>query len=161
MAAVLLIQALVLGDGGLSALGANVLNMAILPAALVSLAKSRSLTTAALLAGAAVPLAAALIVVETALFRPLAEVSAFGSFATAILGAHLWIGVLEAAATASLIAALSWTAQCSPVRTGWRLALACVSAALLLAALSSISSRLPDGYEAAAQASGQERLLAE
>jgi len=158
---VLLTQALVLGDGGLSALGANVLNMAILPAGLVALAKNRSLTTAALLAGIAVPLAAALIVVDTALFRPLADVSTFGNFAAAMLGAHLWIGVLEAAVTAGLIAALAWQTERLPARPGWRVAVACLSVAALLAVLSLASSRLPDGYEAAALASGQARLLAE
>ena len=39
MAVVLAIQALVLGDGGLAALGANVLNMALVPAGMVAVAK--------------------------------------------------------------------------------------------------------------------------
>src|SRR5262245_45383505 len=70
MALVLALQALVLGDGGVAALGANVLNMALLPAGLVALANRRSTAATAALAGLAVPLAAALIVLETALFRP-------------------------------------------------------------------------------------------
>src|SRR5262245_3746836 len=39
MMVVLTAQALLLGDGGITALGANVLNMALLPAALVALAR--------------------------------------------------------------------------------------------------------------------------
>ena len=39
MALVLTLQAVLLGDGGLSALGANIVNMALLPAALVLVAK--------------------------------------------------------------------------------------------------------------------------
>src|SRR6266496_1104539 len=42
MALVLTAQALLLGDGGIAALGANVLNMAILPAGIVAAAKQLS-----------------------------------------------------------------------------------------------------------------------
>jgi cobalt/nickel transport system permease protein len=156
MAIILTVQALALGDGGLAALGANVLNMALLPAGLVALAKRRSLATAALVAGLAVPLAAVLIAVETALFRPLAELSHWPSFAALLIGTHLWIGALEAGLTAALVAGLVKLAQ--PQRS-WRVALCCLTAAALLAALWPHSSNLPDGYEAAAIASGQEQLL--
>jgi cobalt/nickel transport system permease protein len=164
MAIVLTLQALALGDGGLTALGANVLNMALLPAGLVALARRRTLPVAALLAGLAVPLAAASIVVETALFRPWAELANWGSFAAWMLGAHLWVGVLEAGLTAGLIAALAWAAApqaATQPRRLVRAAACCLVASALLAAAWPMSSQRPDGYEAAARASGQGRLLAE
>src|SRR5262245_33761734 len=75
MTGVLLIQALVLGDGGIMALGANVLNMALLPAGLVAIARRAEVEATrwgamrpALLAGFSVPIAALLIVGQTALF---------------------------------------------------------------------------------------------
>ena len=160
MALVLAVQALDLGDGGLAALGANVLNMALLPAGLVALARNRSTATAALLAGLALPLAAGLIVVETALFRPLPELANWSSFAALMLGTHLGIGVLEGGLTAVIVAALAWCAEpaaSSRVRT----AACCATAALLILAAWPLSSSLPDGYEAAAQESGHERLLAD
>lgn len=162
MAAVLTAQAMVLGDGGIAALAANVVNMALLPAALVALAKRRTLATAALLAGSAVPLAALLIVVETALFRPLVELSQWTTFGALLVGAHLWVGVFEAGLTAGLISALAWAAEptaASQARRGLRTAVCCLAAAVFLTAAWPLSSQLPDGYEAAAQASGQQKLL--
>jgi hypothetical protein len=66
----------------------------------------------------------------------------------------VWIGVLEAALTAGIVAALAW----QPERQR-RVALCCLIATVLLLALWPLSSSLPDGYEAAAIASGQEQLL--
>ena len=161
MALILTLQALVLGDGGLAALGANVLNMALLPAGLVALANRRSIAATAVLAGLAVPLAAALIVLETALFRPATEFAGWSNFAALMLGTHLWIGVLEAGATATLVAAFAPLPKPAAIqsRPGLRLAACCLTAALVLAAMWPLSSTLPDGYEAAAHASGLERLL--
>jgi cobalt/nickel transport system permease protein len=163
MAAILTVQAVALGDGSLSALGANVLNMALLPAGLVALVRRRSLASAALVAGLAVPLAAALIVVETALFRPLAELSQWSNFAALMLGTHLGIGVLEAGLTAAVVAGFAWLAEptLAPANRSWRAAACCLTAAVLLAAMWPLSSGLPDGYEASALASGQQQLLDE
>lgn len=164
MAAILTVQALALGDGSLSSLGANVLNMALLPAGLVALVQRRSLANAALVAGLAVPLAAALIVVETALFRPLAELGQWSNFAALMLGTHLWIGVLEAGLTAAVVAGLAWLAEpatLGPASRSWRAAGCCLTAAVLLTAMWPFSSSLPDGYEASALASGQQQLLDE
>jgi len=167
---VLTAQALLLGDGGIAALGANVLNMALLPAGIVAAIRRLEpvtaspiapRTTLALAAGLAVPLAAVLIVAETALFRPLAELTGWTSFAALMLGTHAWIGFLEAGMTTMLVAALMPLASPVSAPTNWRPALVAIAAGLLLAALLvPISSSLPDGYEAAAQASGMEWLLA-
>jgi cobalt/nickel transport system permease protein len=166
MAVVLASQALLLGDGGLAALGANVLNMALLPAGIVAVARryailpagSPRLSILGLAAALAVVLAAGLIVVETAAFRPGSELAGWSRFAAAMLAAHLWIGLLEGVLTAALVAAFAWLS--SPVATRPRLAYV-VAAILTVAALLPLSSELPDGYEAAAQTSGMQWLLGE
>jgi cobalt/nickel transport system permease protein len=170
MALVLAIQALVLGDGGLAALGANVLNMALVPAGIVAVAKQvavRSEETPRLFllgaaAALAVVIAAGLIVAETAAFRPTDELAGWSRFAAAMLGTHLWIGLLEGVLTAAIVAALAWITSPAEgrVAAGPRLAYV-VAAILLIAALVPLSSELPDGYEAAAQTSGMQWLLAE
>lgn len=162
MGLILALQALLLGDGGLAALGANVLNMALVPAGLVAIARQRSLAVAGATAGLAVPLAACLIVVETALFRPAAELAGWSSFAAMMLGTHLGIGVLEAGLTVGLVAAIGWLTVPAAARPNVRLALCCVGVATVLSmAALPWSSDLPDGYEAAALASGQSALLSD
>ena len=98
MALVLVVQAMLLGDGGMAALGANVLNMAILPAALVAISQrflgqmDSTLARSAwigLAAGMAVVLAAGMIVLETAAFRSAAELTGWGNFAALMLGMFL------------------------------------------------------------------------
>jgi len=169
MAFVLAIQALLLRDGGLAALGANVLNMALLPAGMVAAAQRfaslsakspQSLATVGITAAMALPLAAMLIVAETALFRPAAELTGWTSFASMMLGTHAWIGVLEGGLSVVLVGALAPLASRVPLWPAWGRALVGIAAGLLLAALLlPISSPLPDGYEAAAQASGMGWLL--
>jgi hypothetical protein len=78
-----------------------------------------------------------------------------------MLGTHVWIGVLEGALTATLVAALVPVAAPTEAKVAWRPALVGIAAALAIAAVVlPISSSLPDGYEAAAQASGMAWLLA-
>jgi cobalt/nickel transport system permease protein len=170
MALVLAIQALALGDGGITALGANVLNMAIVPAGIVAVVQrlavrveeSRRLPLLAASAAFAVVLAAVLIVAQTAAFRPLSELAGWLDFAARMLGTHLWIGVLEGVLTAAIVAALAWITSPEEGRVCIRPRLAYVAVAILLvAALVPLSSELPDGYEAAAQSSGMSWLLGE
>jgi cobalt/nickel transport system permease protein len=169
MAVVLALQAALLGDGGLAALGANVLSMALLPAGLVALARpwSRATATAGLVAALSVPLAAALIVLETALFRSGGELSGLGSFAARMIGTHLWIGVLEGGITFAAVAALAWRVggawhAAHSLPASWRTAAACLAIALLLAIVAfPLASNAPDGYEAAAETSGRASLLSE
>src|SRR5262245_49525593 len=158
MALILAAQALLLGDGGIAACGANVLNMALVPAAVVAVVKRNhpSARAAGLAAALAVPLAAGLIVVETALFRPLAELSGWSGFAALMLGTHVWLGILEGALTMGLVAGLATQTES---RRAWRPALIAAAALLIAAFVLPLSSPLPDGYEAAAQASGVSWLL--
>lgn len=170
MAVVLAIQALALGDGGLMTLGANVVNMALVPAGIVAVAQqiavreknSLSLPQLGVSAAVAVVVAAGLIVVETAALRPASELGGWTQFAVTMLGTHLWIGVLEGVLTAGLVAALAWMTAPSSVPGAIRPRLVYVAAGILLVvALVPLSSELPDGYEAAARSSGMEWLLGE
>ncbi len=167
MAIILAVQALVLGDGGLAALGANVLNMALLPAGAVTICRRMqasegrwSYVTAALIAAASVPLAAILIVGETALFRSVGELAGWEEFAARMVGTHLWIGLAEGGLTLAMLAALAWLSQSSPAPS-WKPAISAAVAAMVLALATPFSSAWPDGYEATAQAAGLHQLLDE
>jgi cobalt/nickel transport system permease protein len=163
MAIILIVQALVLGDGGMAALGANVLNMALLPAGCVAVgrrlkaAEDRWLYAGCGIAAAvSVPLAAALIVVQTALFRSGAELIGWQEFAARMIATHAWIGLAEGGLTLAAVAGIAWFGQSS-----WKPAIASSIAALALATIAlPWSSALPDGYEAAAKASGLGTWLA-
>ena len=168
MAVILTIQAFALGDGGVLALGANVLNMGLLPAALVAgwqrLSKGASrypLVSISLVAAVAVPLAAGLILVETALFRSTAELAGWMNFAIQMLTTHLWIGLAEGAVTGALLLVVQQLAQRSTSRS-WQPAVVSLAAALLLTAVVfPWASNLPDGYEAAAEQNGLASWLSE
>lgn len=170
MAAILLLQAVLLGDGSLSAWGANVLNMGLIPAGLVAgcqralaqrgVTHQRGLVLPAGLAGIAVVLAAGLIVLETAAFRSPTELTTWTGFASRMLSAHLWIGALESLATLALLYALGQLSLGSQRAAIWRPALAAAVSGLVLIAIAvPFASSLPDGYEAAALAGGMDRLL--
>jgi cobalt/nickel transport system permease protein len=168
MTVVLALQA-ILGDGGALAFGANVLNMALLPAAMVAGARRlaertdklpRAMAILATTALVGLPLAALLIGIETALFRSSGDLTGWTRFAALLVGMHLVIGVLEAALTVAIVQAVSMARARLAMPGRWRPAL--VGAALAVAALAimlPLSSLLPDGYEAAARASGMSWLL--
>jgi len=168
MTAVLAVQVL-LGDGGTLALGANVLNMALLPAAVVVCARPlaertdslpRSFAILAAAALAALPLAALLIGLETALFRTSGELAGWTRFMALLVGMHLVIGVPEAAMTVAIVQTVSLASARFAMPQQWRPALLGVAVALAaLAIVLPLSSLLPDGYEAAALASGMSWLL--
>jgi cobalt/nickel transport system permease protein len=165
MAAVLLTQSVLLGDGGLLALGANVIKMGLLPAALVAgvrqLGAAKDVRLNAALAALAIPLAAGLIVVETALFRSPAELGSWTTFAGQMLATHFWIGLAEGGLTLALMLAIEQLSLREASRN-WRPALATFAAAIVLAVFAfPWSSTLPDGFEASAQASGLSHLLDE
>jgi cobalt/nickel transport system permease protein len=161
MSLVLLLQALILGDGGLLALGANVLNMALLPAMLVQVvthtANAKQPIQLAVISGGAVVLAALLIVVETALFRSTGQLANWSEFAARMLTAHLAIACLEATISLAVLYAASAIRQ--PVARLRPALIAVVGAALLAVACLPLSSKLPDGFEAAAESSHMTWLL--
>jgi cobalt/nickel transport system permease protein len=157
MAIVLVVQALLLGDGAMATLGANVLNMALLPAGCVAVGRQLkvaegrwSYAACSVAAAVSVPLAAVLIVGQTALFRGGAELIGWQEFAARMIATHAWIGLAEGGLTLALVAAIASLPQAS-----WKPAIASSLAALALATfVFPWSSALPDGYEAAAEASG-------
>jgi cobalt/nickel transport system permease protein len=177
MAIVLAIQALALGDGGVMALGANIVNMALVPAGCVAvcqrlqLTKSRSAYAAgALAAAASVPLAALLIVGQTALFRSGAELVGWQAFAARMVVTHCWIGLVEGGLTLAALAALARLdaavlaarREVAPDANARAIPWACLALALVLAACASFwTSSLPDGFEAAALGSGFSAWLPE
>jgi cobalt/nickel transport system permease protein len=168
MAVVLLVQALALGDGGLSALGANVLNMALLPAGLVALARRVKVTEGrsswawpGMLAALSIPLAAGLIVGETALFRSTAELSGWLDFAVRMIGSHLLVGLGEGGVTIALCGLVSALNNETSRERSWRPAWIGLCLAALLGVATLSSSPLPDAYEASAQRAQLDWLLAE
>ena len=115
MSAILLIEALVLGDGGLMALGSNIINMAIIPAVAVALVRryapaggspTRSGALLAATCFGTVMLAATLILGEVAVGRTAAQLQGFGAFASQLLSAHVAVGLLEVGITVAAVALL-------------------------------------------------------
>jgi cobalt/nickel transport system permease protein len=168
MAVVLAAQGVVLGDGGIMALGANVLNMGLVPAGLVAVAQRLPMlrsqmvggahpTATAVAAGLAVVLAAVLIVAEAAAFRPASDLTAWTDFAARMIGYHVWISAMEGLATAAIVSRTSAVIVRKPTYS--RIAIGLAAAIVLAVILLPVSSSLPDGYEAAAKASGVEWLL--
>jgi cobalt/nickel transport system permease protein len=158
MTLVLLVQALALGDGGVMALGANVLNMALLPAGMVAIGKRAKLAegrwsqmAAGLLAACSVPLAALLIVVQTALFRSSLELPGWSDFAVRMIGAHLLVGLAEGGLTVILLAMIAGLKATPVQQANWRPTWVSLCLAALLGVASFWSSPLPDTYESSAQ----------
>lgn len=154
MATVLVVQAVLLGDGGLTALGPNILNMAIVsPLAawgtyeLVRRARSDKVGTlvAALAAGWAASVSAAIV---GAAELAINGVGPFGTVAATLVGHHALLGLVEGVATAALVCAMMpQTIAASPAALrSMRLYPALVAAALVLACLP-LSSELPDTLE--------------
>lgn len=159
MSIVLLMQAMLLGDGGLMALGWNIVNMALLPAVIVAFAaripaamKSSLARTCAIgtTAGLAVLLAAWLVVGQVALFRSSTQLHGLGAFAWQMTWTHAWISLGEALVTVGALGLLGSVSQPGVQRLS-RIKLAVLGAvAMVLAGLIlPWASAMPDGYEAA------------
>ncbi len=115
IAVVLLVQALLFADGGLSAYGLNVLLIATIPSFVgygafrltrIALPRAKSSVVAAsgVAALVSVPVAAAAFAV---LFRVGGSVDlSFSSLLTAMVGTHLLVGIGEACITAAVISAV-------------------------------------------------------
>ncbi len=162
---VVVVQCLVFADGGLLALGANLLNMAILaPVAAwaAGLPLRRALPgLAGRLAGAtfggwvAVVLAAAACAGELAL----AGAAPWRTVAPAMIGVHLLIGAGEGVITALVLAAIARArpelVTAAGAGSGRRFLRTGVLAALALALFAApFASSLPDGLEAVAERLG-------
>jgi cobalt/nickel transport system permease protein len=155
LALVVAIQTLVFADGGLTVLGANVLNMAVIGAGLGGLVRlellkklpaggSRVWIATALASWASVMLAALACAVELALagVLPLAQV------VPAMLGVHALIGVGEALITCVALALFERPATVGMVPASRSFAALALAALLIALCLSPLASPLPDGLEA-------------
>lgn len=148
IALVVTIQSLVFADGGVTVLGANVFNMALLGAGVGGWLQQRLVgslgqyAATAVAAWGAVMLAALAVSVELALDGQVA----FGSVLAAMLGTHALIGVGEALITVAAVALLAnrWGHHAegkAPV------AVPLLTAALVGLLLSPFASGFPDGLE--------------
>lgn len=161
MIVVLTVQCLVFGDGGLAALGANVLNMAVVGVwaawgvqkLLTKPGKSVGLVTAALAGFASV--VAAAVVCSLELLATGSENAA--AFAGSMLKYHLVIGFVEAQITAgvvSMVAAYQATSgsqsAAEVAKAGTKSALVAFVVAIVVAVcLAPLASASPDGLEVA------------
>jgi len=152
MAIVLIVQALFFGDGGVNALGANVLNMAIIGAGLLGIAYN-SLKDKGVNDKIALGVAAFLSVLAGA-FACSVEVAASGgvSFSKvlpAMMSVHALIGIGEGLLTVGVVYALN--AYCSKKQNESNFALGASILATGAALVSPLASGFPDGLEWVAQ----------
>ena len=148
MSIVLTVQALLLGDGGTTTLGANIFNMGIV-AALVSSAvysrmivkKVNSVLALSVAAWGSVVAAAAVCAFELAA----CGAASLGKVLAAMVSVHSIIGVSESVLTLMIVALVNNRAK------AWgdnnRLAFSVLALALTALFLSQFSSTLPDGLE--------------
>ncbi|MFE9232860.1 energy-coupling factor ABC transporter permease [Cellulosimicrobium funkei] len=175
--AVLLVQALVFADGGLTALGTNVLLMAVV-GTLVGWAVTRGVLRATRGRGAAAAAGAGALVsvpVSAAVFASLFAVGGtvpvpVGELVGQMLGVHLLVGLGEALITAGVVGLVLAVAPgvaavearrapalapSAPVAAVRRAVLALGTGALLAAVVvSSFAAATPDGLEATAESVG-------
>lgn len=142
MTAILILQAVLFHDGGLFALGANILTMGIIApltgAALIAVAKrllpGKSFSLAVIPAGLISVLSAAL---ATGLLLAASGTISLSIVIPAMLGWHLWIGLAEGAATLVIILLIQRL----------HLNLSVNSLTFILLCLTPFASSLPDGLE--------------
>lgn len=157
MTAVIAVQGLLFQDGGLLVMGANILNMGLLTAAigygLYRSVANRSQTTKLAVAGVAAWLSVMAGALATALQLWLSGTSNLQTVVIAMLGVHAVIGIGEALIT---VAALSFIFRTRPDLLGegsasaeggrgWIIAGVVVS--LIVVLLSPLASANPDGLE--------------
>ena len=169
MAVVLTIQAVLFQDGGISALGANIVDMGVagvaasyaVAAIVTRWTKSPRGFAVGIVVGAFVATVAASVL--TGVWLGLSGLYPFGAIVQILLVTHVAIGVLEAALTgAILVTVLRWRPDLvrglNPGHTVRHPAAAFVGilgiAAAVAAFISPFASALPDGLESAARSLG-------
>lgn len=163
MSTVLLLQAFLLGDGGVAALGVNIVNMALLPAGSLWLMRrclAHRTAAVAIASALAIALAVLLISAEVALGRSATELAQWSTFVGALLVNHIPLLSLEAAITVAIVALWQQREKVEE-RSAWRVPATAVVAAVLIGMFALVaSSSLPDGYESAAASAQMDWLLA-
>ncbi|QEE62057.1 energy-coupling factor ABC transporter permease [Salinibacterium sp. dk2585] len=161
MGVVLAVQAVLFADGGLSALGTNILLMGIVPVLttwlvlraaerLLPIGRASRVAAGALAGLLSVPLSAGTFV---GLYAIGGEAPvAFGALVSGMLGWHLLIGVVEAAITAAVLATVLASRPHASTRT------LVVSSAVASVAVATVASQWasghPDGLEFVATTTG-------
>ncbi len=154
VAMVLAVQCLLLGDGGLSALGANTLNMAVLGAVAGHLAMQWS-GRSAVSKGAAVAIASFVAVslggVACAVEFSASGAFGFGEVISVMMPVHLMLAMAEAVLTAALIAVVMRRGAVLRATPWGPARIVCAMALIAVATLaaSPLASQLPDTLEAA------------
>lgn len=158
LALVVTLQALVFADGGLSVLGANIFNMAVVGAGLGGLLRLwllRQLPATPLGNGLATVVASWSGVMLAALACALelagAGVLPFSTVVPAMLGVHSLMGVGEALMTGVAVVLFSQQLTAEPVSAVRSYAAPALAALLIALCLSPLASPLPDGLEAVMQ----------
>jgi cobalt/nickel transport system permease protein len=150
VAAVVFVQAVFFADGGLDALGANIMNMSLLGAGLgggfMLFLQKRGLAKSVAVAFASF---ASVMIATLACTWEVAASGAidFGAMARAMIPVHILIGIGEAALTVVLWMVLSRVLQTERINSLITRTVLCLLAAL---ALTPLASSLPDGLEWAA-----------
>jgi cobalt/nickel transport system permease protein len=158
MSLVILTQCLVFADGGISVLGANVLNMALiasLPAVLVRecfTATSYKKTAYFAAAFVSTILAAAACAFQLAI----AGAAPLQSVLPAMLSVHALIALAEAGLTVALLTVLAHAATRVAPQRAWIMPLGI--ATIVAVMISPFASALPDGLESVAATLGFEHL---
>jgi cobalt/nickel transport system permease protein len=160
MTLVLMVQALVFGDGGLLALGANVSNMALIGVGVGALFRSLGnrlpdmpLGLRSLLLGLAGWLAVMLAALAVCVELAVSGAVALATVAPAMLGVHAWIGIGEGLITALVFLLLAPRREATTA-AGRRMAMTSAAAFGAALFLSPLASGLPDGLEMVAAALG-------
>jgi cobalt/nickel transport system permease protein len=169
MTSVLAVQAIILGDGGIAALGANILNMGVLCVlvgaacrAVPLIRRGTSRVHQAIAAAIAAWLSVVLAALACAIEMVASGVAAAAEVIPAMLGIHALIGLPEAAISAAVIALAGYAtsprvtslpsanhhlaSSHAPPSIGRQCKWAFAMAAILIA-LSPFASTLPDGLE--------------
>ncbi len=168
--AVVLVQALLFQDGGIAALGANTLNLAVIGVgggyatfrwvlALLGVGPRRAISAAAV----AAYVSAVLVGVAAAVELALSDTLPFDTALIAVVGSHALVGFGEAALTAALLSLVYRTqpglmanlATPSGAERGWAYGLAGMSVIVAVVAAYGASSS-PDAFEAAMEQLGIE-----
>ncbi len=151
IALVVVIQSLVFSDGGITVLGANILNMSILGAGLGGILRSALVGrwqgkaggyfATAVAAWMSVVVASLAVSVELAVDGQIV----FSQVVMAMVGAHALIGVSEAIITVAVCMLLSVNTVSQ--NTNWRVSVPLTAAFLVALLLSPFASGFPDGLE--------------
>jgi cobalt/nickel transport system permease protein len=164
MTAVIAVQALLFQDGGLLVMGANILNMGLITAAigygLYRGVMNRSRGTKLTIAGFAAWLSVMAGALATAFQLWLSGTSSLQTVVIAMLGVHALIGIGEALITVAALAFILRTRRdlldeasaSGQGSRGWIVAGVAISLAVVL--LSPLASAFPDGLERVAQDMG-------